>query len=701
MSSPTSVSSSSTQASLSSARARHVFGDLVLDEAESPVGSLSYSLTSKSDPLSPVDITRKDQSVSDAHPKMIDFVHHNKENFLHNQPQNGRKVSFSENFDNPYSRKEELNRLRMQSQSPKKRDLVKRTQDAINNATISVNQSLVAAHHAKVISLQHRITETAKLRDKWKEEKVEAQEFHAEAEKNRQELLTLQKHLSSKFRTAKNVHDRSEKQNQLDAIVRESEFKSEVFRQQQQKLKEERDQRRRESTEKRAKVRRNHREGEEKLLRIQIEEDQALHDERYALSLATRGYQKRCADERRKSFQFRTGDARRIRDIHARMESKRQQEEKESFELKFAAERDVCAYRRKMDEDRRNSFAFRNMEGRKQRNVDDMKRSDEVHAEQASYQLKFAADRDVDGYKKLMAEQRRKSLSLRNKEAHRQRERHHEQMECEMLESHQSYELKWDGENDAKAYERQMIENRRKSLAGRNRKGKQERDEEDQRQSQAKEDARACYALKFAAERDVHAYFKKESEDRRKSLAFRNKEALKQRNDAVQRFEKEQALTHEGYELKWAGEKDTEAYQRRLEKEHRDDLRFRNQELAGHDKVMKELQALALDQQHESFVLKWAGENDTKEYLAQIEYERRKSLQFRNQECKRHRELEDEAHNATILLAHEEEVLQAAGGSYMADCLTSLSVRFAHVVDCCLCLLFSSCRCRELQERVC
>ena len=142
---------------------------------------------------------------------------------------------------------------------------------------------------------------------------------------------------------------------------------------------------------------------------------------------------------------------------------------------------------------------------------------------------------------------------------------------------------------------------------------------------------------------------------------------LQQRNDAAQRDDKEKELAHQGYELKWAGDKDAEAYQRQLEKEHRDGLRFRNQELAGHDKVMKELEALALDQQHESIVLKWAGENDTKEYLARIEHERRKSLQFRNQEGKRHRELDDEAYNATVLQAHEDEVLQAAGRSHEVD----------------------------------
>ena len=74
---------------------------------------------------------------------------------------------------------------------------------------------------------------------------------------------------------------------------------------------------------------------------------------------------------------------------------------------------------------------------------------------------------------------------------------------------------------------------------------------------------------------------------------------------------------------------------------------------------MEELTSLAREKETESLMLKWAGENDTKAYLKQLEDERRLSLQFRNQEGRRHRELDEEAHQKKVQESHVEEALQA------------------------------------------
>jgi hypothetical protein len=75
---------------------------------------------------------------------------------------------------------------------------------------------------------------------------------------------------------------------------------------------------------------------------------------------------------------------------------------------------------------------------------------------------------------------------------------------------------------------------------------------------------------------------------------------------------------------------------------------------------MEELKSIALEKETESLMLKWAGEEDAKAYLAQLEEERRQSFKLRNMEGRRHRELDEEAHNQAVQDAHDEEKLQAA-----------------------------------------
>ena len=61
-----------------------------------------------------------------------------------------------------------------------------------------------------------------------------------------------------------------------------------------------------------------------------------------------------------------------------------------------------------------------------------------------------------------------------------------------------------------------------------------------------------------------------------------------------------------------------------------------------HDAIIKELQSLAQEKEHQSYMLKWAGENDAKQYLLEQQELRRQSLAFRNAEGRRHREIEED-----------------------------------------------------------
>ena len=75
---------------------------------------------------------------------------------------------------------------------------------------------------------------------------------------------------------------------------------------------------------------------------------------------------------------------------------------------------------------------------------------------------------------------------------------------------------------------------------------------------------------------------------------------------------------------------------------------------------MDEIKALAREKEHEYLMLKWAGEQDVKEYLSGLEQERRDYLAFFNAEGKCYREIEEEEIQQKVKEASQEEVLQSA-----------------------------------------
>jgi hypothetical protein len=594
-----------------------------------------------------------------------------------------------------------------------RRDLVKKTQDAINIASASVNQSLNAARKAKQESHRQKSKETQKVRREWHQDTLEARSFYREAEENRRQMLSLQRQLSSKYSQGKAKHQQVQRQATLNHVDQESQFNSAVYREHHELNRQEEDRRRRNSTVARAKIRADNRVGESKMQLQRIEEDQAIFEERHEASVAFNNTVQQNAAQRRKSFVFRNGDARRIRETHTRLQAdhgqaehesyelKRQSEkdveeyqrqlerrrresfasrnevgrnqreaqellqvetqqlEHQSYELKRLAESDVDNYRDKMAEERRNSFAFRNSEASKQRTEISNIKLDEQQSEHESYELKRLAESDVDNYRDKMAEERRNSFAFRNREASKQRTEISNMQSEEQQAEHESYELKNLGEKDVENYRLEMDKQRRESLAGRNKEGWRQREFEGQQQSEAQKLDHESYELKWAGEQDADAYEKKMEEERRESFAFRNREGRRQREELAQLESNALATEHAGYELKWAGEKDAEAYQRRLERERRESLARRNEERAQHARVMEELTTISREKETESLVLKWAGEEDAKKYLASLEEDRRKSFQLRGKEMTHHREVEEELRNEELSQAHATEELRA------------------------------------------
>ena len=85
----------------------------------------------------------------------------------------------------------------------------------------------------------------------------------------------------------------------------------------------------------------------------------------------------------------------------------------------------------------------------------------------------------------------------------------------------------------------------------------------------------------------------------------------------------------------------------------------RNKESARHAQVMEELRTIAKEEEAQSFMLKFNGENDAKAYVAKLAEERRKSLELRGVEARRRRQFEDEEHSKAVEAAFIEGALQS------------------------------------------
>jgi hypothetical protein len=530
--------------------------------------------------------------------------------------------------DAPSRCKEELNRLRKaNAQSPLRRDLVKRTQAAISTATTSVNQSLNvksvnkslnATKKAKKDALQEKADQTKKVRFQWQEEHAESKSFNTTTEENRRQILQIQRKLASQHFKNKAHTDEVKKQKRIALAEEKIQFNSEVFRDHQKKLKGERDTKRKQSMDARAKLRENKREGEERLQIAKTEEEQAIFEVRYDLHKAQVEAKKENADERRQSFQFRGGDAKRIRNLRSEWKVEDIKSEHESSELNQAAARDVDNYKKKMDEERRQSLAGRGQELRRQRKEQMEQLAKQMNEEQKSYELKFAGERDADAYTQKMNEERRKSLAGRNKESARHGDVMKELRNISQEQKAESYMLKWAGDNDAKKYLAKVAEERRQSLHMRGQEHRRQREYDDEQHQQEVMKAVVDGTLESECQKDVENYNKQCDERDRKSLQFRGKEKTVQRlEDDSRRLEQVDA-NHKGFELDSLARKDVEEYVKDCKKRRRKSLACRAKEKRRH--------------------AEWKREQEEKELEEQVRSTRYRTLDRQQQELARQKE---------------------------------------------------------------
>eukprot|EP00579_Thalassiosira_antarctica_P030433 CAMPEP_0202032354 /NCGR_PEP_ID=MMETSP0905-20130828/65485_1 /ASSEMBLY_ACC=CAM_ASM_000554 /TAXON_ID=420261 /ORGANISM="Thalassiosira antarctica, Strain CCMP982" /LENGTH=921 /DNA_ID=CAMNT_0048596213 /DNA_START=89 /DNA_END=2854 /DNA_ORIENTATION=+ len=528
-------------------------------------------------------------------------------------------------------------------------------------ASDSVIPTISNVRRSREENLKGKMMSVAELREHRRQEREEVAAFNVQVEQTRRDVIDLRKKLNDRFRQSKLDREQKLREERLAKVENEIQFNSRVHVEHKRTLKEQEDMRRRMSTDTRAKLRKNHQEGKERMKLVSIQEDQAHFEDRHESSVAVRNAKSDNAEKRRNSFAFRNGDARRIRELFSEKAASKMHEEHESCELKWAGERDADDYKRQMAQERRDSLAFRNTEGRRIRDFEGQIKSDENHNEHESFELKWSSERDADDYKKQMDKERRDSLASRNVDGKRIRDFEGQVKADEHHNEHESYELKWAGERDADDYKKQMNEERRDSLAFRNAEGGRIRDLESQMKAGAQRDEHESYELNWAGERDGDEYKKQMAQQRRDSLAFRNAEGKRIQGLESRMKSDSQQEEHESNELKWAGERDADDYRKKMAQERRESLAFRNAEGKRIRELEGQLKSYAQQEEHESNELKWAGERDADDYRKKMAQERRESLAFRNAEGKRIRELEGQLKSYAQQEEHESNELKWAG----------------------------------------
>lgn len=663
---PTSIGSHSSTSDISirSARATKVFGNLVENEeslcySPSPfikkktlgnITNICNSSTMRTLPFGTIEFTPtklKKNSIGKKVDNKNKDVKKDKENAPQNDGNGGRAKGGSNktkkiytkknstpqkrstagvsNKNKPLPRKKAM-RTKFRSSSMARVAMASSTQDAINLATESVNKTLNASKVAKKEHIRQVSEEVARLREEWLTEKEEASVFFAESAKTKRQLLDLRSELSTQYSKAKVDHQRSKLQHRLNEVDKEIEFKSDVFVQHKETLKKNEDNRRRISVELRTKIRK---------------EKTATED---------------------------------------RMKLERIEEQHEMLELQWAANRDVSAYKKQCELERRQSFAFRNAEGKNQRVEEEERNTQDKNLAHERFEHKMAGERDADDYKNQCAKERRESYAFRNAEGRRHRLEVGERMAEEKKVIHECFEHKMNGERDADLYKKQCAEERRVSYAFRNAEARQHHQEVEIMNANEQQKEHERFEHKMAGERDADEYKRNCAMERRESFVSRNIEGRRQREVEVELEVKEKEVAHELFEFKMAGERDGDEYLQRCEKARRESFALRGHECVSHRKVMDEIRSLAQEKEHESYMLKWAAQDDVKEYLTVEAEKRRKSFAFRNAEGKRHRDREDELRCEELQKEQEQEKLRAASTYIICYNFISYSMRFLTLI---------------------
>jgi len=405
-----------------------------------------------------------------------------------------------------------------------------------------------------------------------------------------------------------------------------------------------------------------------------LEKEHQSYELKWSGERDAKAYQRKLADERRESLMFRNREARRQREAAEVARSQALQAQQKSYELDWSGARDVRDHVRDQEHRNRQELAQKGKSIVRQRALAASLKQGALQAEHESLVQKWAGEKDAENYRANLEREKRLSLASRNRRAKTFREQDEAQKEEAIRLEHERYVHKWAGENDAIQYQIDLMRQRRDSLAFRNHKGKQQRELVARQMADKLCADHESYELAWSGDRDALAYKMFQDSERRKSLQGRNREARSQREDAEMEQVRTAVQEHDDYELKWSGERDAQNYAKQLAKERRESLQFRNKEGLRHARVMEEIRVLNQEKETESLVLKWATQSDVFAYREDLARQRRESLQQRGRQFLLNREIDEQEHQRSVMQQSIDEELHAADSkcveAYRNQCST-------------------------------
>lgn len=147
------------------------------------------------------------------------------------------------------------------------------------------------------------------------------------------------------------------------------------------------------------------------------------------------------------------------------LESIAHEKETESLVLKWAGENDAKAYLEQLRKERRMSLQGRGQQSRHQRKVEEEQRQEELNRQQKDEELRSAAQKDVEAYRKQCADRDRASLQYKRKEARLQRIAETKKQVDQQGQDEKNFALETEARSDVDSYIKECKQRRRMSLA--------------------------------------------------------------------------------------------------------------------------------------------------------------------------------------------------------------------------------------------
>ncbi|GMH96269.1 hypothetical protein TrST_g8462 [Triparma strigata] len=535
------------------------------------------------------------------------------------------------------------------------------TLESVTASKQSINLALNNVRAAKKQAQERRRIATQRLKEEREQEKADNIAFNLEKERVRLEILKQRDDVGMEMAKFKAKQRETQKKQKFKATVDEGEFKRARDREGKKLLKEAEDRRRRYSIMTRKDVRQNNVEGEERLRQIRAAEDQALIEERREGIMAAAAYKKKLAEDRRKSFAGRNQAWSEQKNLLEEQRTEQLEIDHESFELTAAGNRDADAYKRKCAEDRRKSFAGRNEASSRAAKWAEEARQKQIQDEHESYELAWAGQDDAAAYKKFLAKQEQLDYAKRNEDGFDAKARFEQMRHEKLAADHESYELTAAGMRDADNYKKFLAKQEQLDYAKRNEDGFDAKARFEQMRHEKIAADHESYELTAAGMRDADAYRKQMAEEERQHYAKRNEDGF----DAKARFEQMRhekiAADHESYELTAAGMRDADAYRKQMAEEERQDYAKRNEDGFDAKARFEQMRHEKLAADHESYELTAAGMRDADNYKKFLAKQEQLDYAKRNEDGFDAKARLEQMRHEQLAADHESYELTAAG----------------------------------------